>query len=94
MLSPAHMSAEVLERERAIPAQRVGEPHEIAGTALFSLRIPRRSITDRCSARTAARGSDEARPGPWTRVWREPEGALPNSLALGYALAATPPALC
>jgi len=35
MLSPAHMSAEVLERERAIPAQRVGEPHEIAGTALF-----------------------------------------------------------
>ena len=29
----------------------------------------------------------KARPGPWTRVWREPEGALPNSLALGYALA-------
>lgn len=35
MLSVDHMSAEVLERERAIPARRVGEPHEIAATALF-----------------------------------------------------------
>jgi len=35
MLSTEHMSPEVLERERAIPARRVGEPHEIAGTALF-----------------------------------------------------------
>jgi 3-oxoacyl-[acyl-carrier protein] reductase len=35
MLSTAHMSPEVLEREKAIPARRVGEPHEIAGTALF-----------------------------------------------------------
>ena len=28
-------SAEVLQREKAIPAARVGEPHEIASTALF-----------------------------------------------------------
>jgi 3-oxoacyl-[acyl-carrier protein] reductase len=35
MLSTEHMSHEVLEREKAIPARRVGEPHEIAGTALF-----------------------------------------------------------
>ncbi|HVY07107.1 MAG TPA: 3-oxoacyl-ACP reductase family protein [Burkholderiales bacterium] len=35
MLSLEHMSKEVLERERAIPAGRVGEPSEIAGTALF-----------------------------------------------------------
>jgi len=35
MLSMEHMSAEMLERERAIPARRVGEPAEIAGTALF-----------------------------------------------------------
>jgi 3-oxoacyl-[acyl-carrier protein] reductase len=35
MLSIEHMSAEMLERERAIPARRVGEPAEIAGTALF-----------------------------------------------------------
>jgi 3-oxoacyl-[acyl-carrier protein] reductase len=35
MLSSAHMSAEVLERESAIPARRVGEPREIAGTAVF-----------------------------------------------------------
>lgn len=35
MLSIEHMSAEMLERERAIPARRVGEPSEIAGTALF-----------------------------------------------------------
>jgi 3-oxoacyl-[acyl-carrier protein] reductase len=35
MLSLENMSAEVLERERAIPARRVGEPEEIAGTALF-----------------------------------------------------------
>jgi len=35
MLSLENMSPEVLERERAIPARRVGEPEEIAGTALF-----------------------------------------------------------
>ncbi len=35
MLPLENMSAEVLERERAIPARRVGEPEEIAGTALF-----------------------------------------------------------
>jgi 3-oxoacyl-[acyl-carrier protein] reductase len=35
MLSLENMSAEMLERERAIPARRVGEPNEIAGTALF-----------------------------------------------------------
>jgi len=35
MLSSEHMSPAVLEREKAIPARRVGEPHEIAGTALF-----------------------------------------------------------
>lgn len=35
MLSPEHMSAEMLKRERAIPASRVGEPEEVAGTALF-----------------------------------------------------------
>jgi 3-oxoacyl-[acyl-carrier protein] reductase len=35
MLSLENMSPEVLERERAIPAARVGEPHEIASTALF-----------------------------------------------------------
>lgn len=35
MLSLEHMSAEVLARERAIPSGRVGEPHEIAGTAVF-----------------------------------------------------------
>jgi len=35
MLSLENMSAEMLERERAIPARRVGEPAEIAGTALF-----------------------------------------------------------
>jgi 3-oxoacyl-[acyl-carrier protein] reductase len=35
MLSLQHMSPEVLERERAIPAQRIGRPEEIAGTALF-----------------------------------------------------------
>jgi 3-oxoacyl-[acyl-carrier protein] reductase len=35
MLSLENMSPEVLERERAIPAARVGEPQEIASTALF-----------------------------------------------------------
>ena len=35
MLSLENMSAEMLERERAIPARRVGEPSEIAGTAVF-----------------------------------------------------------
>ncbi len=35
MLSLENMSAEVLQREKAIPAARVGEPHEIASTALF-----------------------------------------------------------
>jgi 3-oxoacyl-[acyl-carrier protein] reductase len=35
MLSLENMSPEVLERERAIPAGRVGEPEEIAGTAVF-----------------------------------------------------------
>lgn len=35
MLSIENMSAAMLERERAIPAGRVGEPEEIAGTALF-----------------------------------------------------------
>lgn len=35
MLSLDNMSVEMLERERAIPARRVGEPEEIAGTALF-----------------------------------------------------------
>jgi len=35
MLSLDSMSAEVLDRERAIPAGRVGEPEEIAGTAVF-----------------------------------------------------------
>lgn len=35
MLSPKHMSPEMLERERAIPAQRVGRPEEIAAAALF-----------------------------------------------------------
>ncbi|MGH8705186.1 MAG: SDR family NAD(P)-dependent oxidoreductase [Burkholderiales bacterium] len=35
MLSLENMRLETLERERAIPARRVGEPHEIAGTAVF-----------------------------------------------------------
>jgi 3-oxoacyl-[acyl-carrier protein] reductase len=35
MLSLAHMSAEVLAREQAIPAGRVGRPEEIAATAVF-----------------------------------------------------------
>ena len=35
MLSLDNMSTEMLARERAIPARRVGEPEEIAGTALF-----------------------------------------------------------
>lgn len=35
MLSVEHMSPEVLARERAIPAGRVGNPQEIAGTAVF-----------------------------------------------------------
>ena len=35
MLSLENMSPQVLKRERAIPARRVGEPEEIAGTALF-----------------------------------------------------------
>jgi 3-oxoacyl-[acyl-carrier protein] reductase len=35
MLSLESMSAEVLAQERAIPAARVGEPGEIAGTAVF-----------------------------------------------------------
>jgi len=35
MLSPGHMSVSVLERESAIPAQRVGQPEEIASTATF-----------------------------------------------------------
>jgi 3-oxoacyl-[acyl-carrier protein] reductase len=35
MLSLENMSPAVLERERAIPARRVGEPEEIAGTAVF-----------------------------------------------------------
>ena len=35
MLSLDNMSAAMLERERAIPARRIGEPEEIAGTALF-----------------------------------------------------------
>jgi 3-oxoacyl-[acyl-carrier protein] reductase len=35
MLSLEHMSAAVLEQEKAIPAGRIGEPEEIAATALF-----------------------------------------------------------
>lgn len=35
MLSIEHMSAAMLEKERDIPARRVGTPDEIAGTALF-----------------------------------------------------------
>ncbi len=35
MLSLEHMSPEVLAREQAIPARRVGQPDEIAGTAVF-----------------------------------------------------------
>jgi 3-oxoacyl-[acyl-carrier protein] reductase len=35
MLSLEHMSREVLERETAIPAERVGEPTEIAATLVF-----------------------------------------------------------
>jgi len=35
MLSLEHMSPEVLEAERAIPAARVGRPEEIAAAALF-----------------------------------------------------------
>jgi len=35
MLSLENMSAAMLERERAIPARRIGEPSEIASTALF-----------------------------------------------------------
>lgn len=35
MLSLEHMSAEVLAREQAIPAGRVGRPGEIAATAVF-----------------------------------------------------------
>jgi 3-oxoacyl-[acyl-carrier protein] reductase len=35
MLSLEHMSPAVLERERAIPARRVGRPDEIAAAALF-----------------------------------------------------------
>jgi len=35
MLSLEQMSAAVREQEAAIPARRVGEPHEIAATALF-----------------------------------------------------------
>jgi len=35
MLSLERMSAAVREQEAAIPARRVGEPHEIAATALF-----------------------------------------------------------
>lgn len=35
MLSLAHMSAEVIAREQAIPARRVGRPEEIAATAVF-----------------------------------------------------------
>jgi 3-oxoacyl-[acyl-carrier protein] reductase len=35
MLSLQHMSPEVLQRERAIPARRVGRPEEIAAAALF-----------------------------------------------------------
>jgi len=35
MLSIEHMSPEVLEAERAIPARRVGTPDEIAGTVVF-----------------------------------------------------------
>ncbi len=35
MLSLESMSEEMLERERAIPAKRVGEPVEISGTAVF-----------------------------------------------------------
>lgn len=35
MLSLDSMSAEALESERAIPAARIGEPEEIAGTAVF-----------------------------------------------------------
>jgi 3-oxoacyl-[acyl-carrier protein] reductase len=35
MLSPQNMSLEVLERERAIPARRLGRPEEIAAAALF-----------------------------------------------------------
>jgi 3-oxoacyl-[acyl-carrier protein] reductase len=35
MLSIQNMSPEMLERERAIPARRVGEPEEIAATAVF-----------------------------------------------------------
>ncbi len=35
MLSLENMSPEMLKRERDIPAQRVGEPEEIADTALF-----------------------------------------------------------
>ena len=35
MLSLEHMSAEMIEQEKDIPAQRVGTPDEIAGTAVF-----------------------------------------------------------
>jgi 3-oxoacyl-[acyl-carrier protein] reductase len=35
MLSLEHMSREVLEREKAIPARRVGRPDEVAAAALF-----------------------------------------------------------
>jgi 3-oxoacyl-[acyl-carrier protein] reductase len=35
MLSLAHMSAAMIEQERAIPAARIGQPNEIAATALF-----------------------------------------------------------
>lgn len=35
MLSLEHMSAEMIEKERDIPARRVGTPDEIAGTAVF-----------------------------------------------------------
>jgi 3-oxoacyl-[acyl-carrier protein] reductase len=35
MLSLENMSAEMLERERAIPAGRIGRPEEVAAAALF-----------------------------------------------------------
>ena len=35
MLSVEHMSPEVLESERAIPARRIGRPEEIAAAAVF-----------------------------------------------------------
>ncbi len=35
MVSPAHMSAESLAQELAVPLRRIAEPHEIAATVVF-----------------------------------------------------------